>query len=642
VEIARRGHRLATVATKNNAYSGFKAGPWHADDDKDHILYLQSILFRTALVNKVSVLVKGDKRRKTGVRTGSFHWFDWALIAVTLLTCAVALSPNGADPDLWGHVQYGRDALAEGLSATTTYSYSAIGYRWINHENLAEILLALGIDSVGPVGMLCLKCLLGVGVIGLIMLRARAQQVGLFSLCAVAMLVSVNLTYSWGMRPQVFSFVYYALLLSLLGWCFHGWEGGCHIPLFRGRSKNASELDYSSRRMRFLWLAPVLFFFWANTHGGFVAGYCIFVAYLLFRGVEVFFTRGSLAYGLLRRFVMMAVAGGLATLVNPYGPRLQLWLLESLRIPRPEIFEWRPPDLTSTIMLPMWLMTFTWIAVLLLSKRPRDLTHLAVMTIILWQAIEHSRHIPFFAIAFGFWMSPHVESVLRRFNVASNMSDFGVMRPGTKKLLAGALCLAVILPGYRLFDRLTNLPVKRSEYPVAAFQYTADRQLHGNMVITYNWAQYAIAAFGPRRGNDPGILVSFDGRFRTCYPQEVVDMNFDFTLGDLEPRFRGTDQKQLDDTRVLEFGAPDLVLINRRQPHSVNVMFRNRARWILLYQDKIAQIWGRKTRYDNPSSIDYVAEEFREISDQEQTGSVPWPAMPARQHQHYLLAATEG
>ena len=52
-----------------------------------------------------------------------------ALLTATMLTCAVALSPNPADPDLWGHVRYGQDLLAEGLPATTTYSYTAEGYR---------------------------------------------------------------------------------------------------------------------------------------------------------------------------------------------------------------------------------------------------------------------------------------------------------------------------------------------------------------------------------------------------------------------------------------------------------------------------------------------------------------------------------
>ena len=94
------------------------------------------------------------------------------------------------------------------------------------------------------------------------------------------------------MRPQLATFVFYALLLALLGWCFRGWEGKRWLPRIDGPTSGEFP-EYSSRRMRCLWLAPLLFFVWANSHGGFVAGYCIFSAYLILRGVEVLAARGA-------------------------------------------------------------------------------------------------------------------------------------------------------------------------------------------------------------------------------------------------------------------------------------------------------------------------------------------------------------
>ena len=101
-----------------------------------------------------------------------FTWFEKAVIVAVLLAAAVAISPNAVDADLWGHVQYGRDVLRNGLPATTTYSYTANGYRWINHENLAEILLAVGADNLGHIGLLVVKSLLGTFVVGMVLLFA--------------------------------------------------------------------------------------------------------------------------------------------------------------------------------------------------------------------------------------------------------------------------------------------------------------------------------------------------------------------------------------------------------------------------------------------------------------------------------------
>src|SRR5918999_481500 len=90
-------------------------------------------------------------------RAASTSWLDVLLYAGTFLAIAVAMSPNLPDPDLWGHVEYARDALRFGLPATTTYSYTAEGYPWVNHELFAELLQAVGMDTIGPIGMLIAK-----------------------------------------------------------------------------------------------------------------------------------------------------------------------------------------------------------------------------------------------------------------------------------------------------------------------------------------------------------------------------------------------------------------------------------------------------------------------------------------------------
>ena len=55
-----------------------------------------------------------------------------------------------------------------------------------------------------------------------------------------------------------------------------------------------------------------------------------------------------------------------------------------------------------------------------------------------------------------------------------------------------------------------------------------------------------------------------------------------------------------DPTRVLRDGRPDLVLISRLQEPSVEVMTARKGEWVLLYQDSLAQLWGRASKYDDP------------------------------------------
>ncbi len=150
------------------------------------------------------------------------------------------------------------------------------------------------------------------------------------------------------------------------------------------------------------------------------------------------------------------------------------------------------------------------------------------------------------------------------------------------------------------------------------------------MVCTFNWAQYALAALGPNEEGNPRILVQIDGRCRTSYSQAMLDAHFDFLMGppNAKQRYRDPKSGPFDPERVLSEGNPDLVLISRLQKPSVEVMERQAGRWVLLYQDALAQLWGRADRFDEPQSPHFLPPGSRSISDEPQTGFVLWPALP--------------
>ncbi len=584
------------------------------------------------------------------------RWLHRGTLVAVLLACAVALSLNIADPDLWGHIQYGRDALAHGLPATTTYSYIAQGYPWINHELIAEYALALIDDFAGGPGLLITKCLLGLAVVGTILFRARRHGAGLIAACSFTLLIAITLGNHWSLRPQLISYICFPLLLALLSYCFAGWDGKWQLgslPFKRTKNDNTADqapLDYDLPRLKLLWLAPPLFMLWTNSHGGFLAGLCIFLAYLGLRGIEAIRHKGRAADGLLIRFALMAAASIAATFLNPYGLNFHRWLYHDLKVPRPEIVEWRAPELLDPQFLPFWLLLVASVAAITFSKRSRDFTHVTILGLILWQALTHHRHIAFFAIAAGWWLPLHWDSLLTRLGVteSSESETSDTSHPATENapFLPGlspqfqrgfgvVLLLAIAICSVQLIRRVTTLKVERSAYPVAAFDFIARQQLNGNMLCTFNWAQYALAAFGPHEPNvpgilNPGILVQVDGRCRTSYSQAMLDAHFDFLIGAVDPsqRYRDPNSGPFDPNRVLSEGQPDLVLISRLQLPSVEVMQRQ-TDWVLLYQDSLAQLWGRADKYNDPNISTYIAPDHRQITDAPQLGYTPWPAFPS-------------
>lgn len=371
-----------------------------------------------------------------------------------------------------------------------------------------------------------------------------------------------------------------------------------------------------------LWFLPPLFAVWANTHGGFVAGLGVLSVYLGGRAIEALRRDGRRALGKVAGYAGVASASALATLANPYGVELLLWLAHDLVPPRPEITEWGPLLPLDLQLVPFVALAGLTVAGWLGSRRPLDPTKTVLLGAGVWQAVAHARHPPLFAIMVAFWLPPHVEALWRRLRPSAGVSSAPVPERSLGVIRAAAWVTTLAL-AITLGVRSRTLWVSKSAYPVEAFEYMAAHGLIGKLVVHFDWAQYAIAAFAPE------TTVAFDGRFRTCYPQEVADMHFDFILGNPPgQRWRSPQSPPVDGARVLEFGRPDLVLVSRRYPHAVETMEQHGGDWSLLYQDALAQLWGRRTKYDDPARAEYLPPAERAISDRPQTGVVPWPALP--------------
>lgn len=587
-----------------------------------------------------------------------FRLFKWGTLLALALGCAWPLALNLVDPDLWGHVQYGQDWLAEGqLPRTATHTFTAEGYRWINHENIAELALAFGYEYLGGTGMLVAKCLIGMAVVLSMVWIATLRGTNPYIAWIWMLVVTTNLQPFFLLRPQLLSFVYCAITLVVLDRAFCHWQERREI------------------RWGLLWLLPIIVALWVNSHGGFLAGIAIIGAYLGGRILELVLLHplagpprdpgspeasvppakavpGKSAYdnsqviasekidlnkiGLL---ALVGIACLAATFVNPYGLEMHRWLATSLSQPRPEITEWLAPHPSDPVFWP-WLTMIAIAGVsLLASTKRRDWVEIVILSLVVWQSAMHLRHVAFVALLCGYWIAPHLQSALSHL-LPSNAAKGGLMAlsPRMRRGAVVALLAVIALQSFAIDERLKSFPVDRGRYPVDALQFMADRHLDGRLVASFNWAQYAIAALAP------DVKLAFDGRYDTCYPTKVVDMHFDFLLGEAGGRrFRGPDSGPIDGTRVLKHGDPDLVLIDRLYETPSSIMRteseKTNPEWVLLYRDRVAELWGRSSRFDDPTSHDYLPQELRVQDPGPREGAVPWPALPIHRETDHLASA---
>src|SRR5262249_7456891 len=174
---------------------------------------------------------------------------------------------------------------------------------WVNHEWLSEIVLAAVYLPFGVIGLNLLK-LAVIGAVAWLMWRlATRAGATAFSACVFTALVVVSTyTRTQSLRPQLFSVLRFALLLTLI-----------------------DRAEREDGRQPIL-EAGVLFCCWANMHGGWIVGLGTLAVWSLFRP---------------RRLVLL-IAAAAATLINPYGIGLWKFIYDTVGLARPEISDWRP------------------------------------------------------------------------------------------------------------------------------------------------------------------------------------------------------------------------------------------------------------------------------------------------------------
>src|SRR3989338_175373 len=87
-----------------------------------------------------------------------FYWFSYPEV----------------DPDLWGHLFFGREILQNsGLPTRNLYSYTAPEHPWINHEWLAEVVFYAVFYLFGSAGLILVKVAVGAAIVWILDLVIR-------------------------------------------------------------------------------------------------------------------------------------------------------------------------------------------------------------------------------------------------------------------------------------------------------------------------------------------------------------------------------------------------------------------------------------------------------------------------------------
>ena len=248
--------------------------------------------------------------------TRSVRWsFSRLLVVLLFAAIALAASLSPMQNDTWWHLRAGADMWASGrVLLTDNYSHTAKGAFWPNHEWLSDVIF-YGLYRAGGLPLLSLSmAAVIVAAWGLTWQLVTGSPLRRFLMVAAVLLPA---SLHWEPRPHAFSL----LFLMTIVW----------LVLNR----------------HYLWL-PLIFWLWANCHGGVLLGLVVLVAALSAALLDEPFR--------WRRIALVFAGCLLAVTATPLGTSFWVEIPHSIaRIRQYPINEWQSPTLTDVKLLPFWI-----------------------------------------------------------------------------------------------------------------------------------------------------------------------------------------------------------------------------------------------------------------------------------------------
>jgi hypothetical protein len=478
--------------------------------------------------------------------------------ALVLLIVVLADSVQYADTDLWGHIRFGQLILSQRhliRQAPFAYSMSPPGPSWIDHEWLSQIMMAVCYEAAGVAGLKLWKFVCAGATVMLLGL-AQAETGASIGVQFVVLAAAVGaLVPQMQFRPQLFDYVALAAIVAILA----RESGGRRAPL---------------------WLAVPILMLWANVHAGFVVELGVLAVYTVVT-FAVDRRRGA-GTGRTLRLGSVALVAAATTFVNPYGPRLWLVLLETLRSPftMRRVAEYQPLLSVMRSSLGGGVPIFSLVCflgmlsalVICLVAAPslEDFGLVAAAFLLSAGALYAVRNVALAAIVIAAPLARHASSLAapgRKLEIsATRAGRLRLHAPIQGVMVALAIALAI---HQGLFS--STLRAAEAE-PVGAIEFMRTHHLCGNVLCAYAWGVYVIWHQAPRSR-------VFIDSFEIMFPRKVRNDYLAFN----DAR-RGAEH-------VLNEYPNDFVLMPTGAPAYTLMMAQ--ASWRLIYRDPVAALFAR-------------------------------------------------
>jgi hypothetical protein len=427
------------------------------------------------------------------------------------------------------------------------YSFTVHGSPWIAYEWLGEVVMSFVWRAGNLHGLAILvMALISVIILALFYYAYLGSKNVKSAFAATAVLLPLA-AISWTMRPQMFGYVFLIATLIVLKRFREGFKRG-------------------------IWLLPLIFLLWTNSHGTFVLGFGVLGIYWLSGLKEIHL--GDLysrrwTPGERQQLELIALLCLVASIITPYGTQLAAYPLEMAGT-QPMIIkivqEWQPLSISASYgKLFVVLILAFWILITMRRVRIR-LEDMALLLIAMVETFMHARFMLLFVPVFAPLLA---EAIAPWFPAYDETKDHPVLN--------FALVALIIAGMVEFFPSNASLQHQlNSEMPSGAVRFL---RAHQDLRPTFNnffWGGYLIQ----HRGSAGKVFI--DGRL-DIYEYSGVLADY-MSIVSLQP----------DAEMLLRKYHVRSCLIPPDSP--LAVLFTASPGWKKVYSDRISTVFVRQQK----------------------------------------------
>ena len=469
-------------------------------------------------------------------RSYDLLWLSLGLLVLLPIALFLAITPH----DYWFYVRIGKDILESGaVPRADTFSYTYPGRPIFYQSWLSAVIFWLAHSTGGATLTFFLRYICIGTAYALIWVLMRYLGTGAKLATLLLILLGLSSSMNWSMRPQMFAYPLFALLL----WVLWHWQTG---------------------QPKLMWTLPLITLLWVNLHGSFVLAFILMGSALLFGA------------GDRKRLAIWLTVCLLVTLINPRGVFVWEFVPGMLTSSSDQMFatEWRPPTNAGWQMNIFYAWLLLFIPLVALSPRRLSLLEWIWFLGFGWLALSGLRYVIWFMFIMAVLTGPLLSDLWRSFRPAPAPQE---SNSTFNYILAGLILLLplMMLPGIReSWWAEAPAPYHEPTTPIAATEWLTEHpDLKGPLFAEYTFGSYLTFAL-------PSRLLWIDNRFN-AYPPEHWK------------KYQTISSAEYTWDKLLNADKVNLLLLSLHTQKNLAQAVEDSKSWCEQYRDETAVIFSR-------------------------------------------------